>query len=81
MTKYIVALTLVFYSSISFSGHCPADADAIDAALAKVTLSDDVRSQVVALKEKGLAEHGSGDHANSEKTLAEAMRLLLTNIE
>ena len=81
MRKFLVALTFMLYSSVTLAGHCPADAKAIDAGLSKVTLSDEIRAQVTALKDKGMSEHSAGDHGSSEKTLAEAMRMLLTNIE
>ena len=42
-------------------------------------LSDEVRTAVTDLREKGMAQHEAGDHRASEKTLAEAMRILLTN--
>ena len=81
MKKYIIASSLLLFSSVALAGHCPADAKAIDAGLSKVTLSDEIRSQVTALRDKGMSEHTAGDHGSSEKTLAEAMRLLLSNIE
>jgi len=80
MKKILLALTLFAVSSASFAGHCSRDAAAIDAALAKVTVSDDVRAQVEKLKTDGMALHASKDHAGSEKALAEAMRLLLTSL-
>jgi hypothetical protein len=42
-----------------------------------VDVSDDVKSQVMELRDKGLELHEAGDHAESEDTLAEAMRTLL----
>jgi len=80
MKRVIMALTLTVVSAAALAGHCPRDAKAIDAALSKVTISDDIRGQVEKLKNDGMELHGNGDHANSEKTLAEAMRLLLENI-
>jgi hypothetical protein len=80
MKKMILALSLFAVSSASFAGHCVRDGRAIDAALEKVTLSAEVRGQVEKLKTDGLALHGSGDHRESEKALAEAMRLILENI-
>jgi hypothetical protein len=74
----LAILTLTSFPSLA--GHCPADAEAIDAALAKVTVSDEVRAQVTALKDEGLVEHEAGNHAESEATMAEAMRLLLNSL-
>ena len=81
MKNIIVASILMFTSGFAVAGHCPADAKAIDTGLEKVTLSDEVRAQVVALRDKGMSLHDSGDHAASEDVMAEAMRLLLSNIQ
>ena len=80
MKKIILALTLMAMSSTVFAGHCRRDAAAIDAALAKVTLTAEQKTQIEKLKTDGLALHDSGDHRNSEKALAEAMRLVLENM-
>jgi hypothetical protein len=79
MKLKILALTLAaaFFSGPAFAGHCPKDAAAIDAALEKMTLSDEVRVEVVALRDQGMALHEQGDHAASEAALADAMRRLL----
>jgi hypothetical protein len=61
--------------------HCPMDAAAIDHALMVASVGDDVKAQVTALKDKGMAEHKAGDHAAAETTLAEAMRLLLNSMQ
>jgi hypothetical protein len=75
-TIAILALT----SLPALAAHCPQDAAAIDAALAKVTLSDDVKAQVMTLRDEGMAAHEAGNHDESEEKLAEAMRLILTSI-
>jgi len=80
MKKIIIALSFFILSAPAFAGHCPRDARSIDGALAKVTLSDELSTQVEKLKTDGMALHSSGDHAGSEKMLAEAMRLILDNI-
>ena len=79
--KITLALVLFFTWGTAIASHCPADAKAIDAGLSKATLSDEVRAQVTALRDKGMSEHNSGDHGAAEKSLAEAMRLLLINME
>jgi hypothetical protein len=63
------------------AGHCPMDAAAIDAALQKLTVSDEVKTQVTALRDEGMELHEAGDHAASEAKLAEAMRTLLNEAE
>ena len=64
---------------VNITIHCPADAKAIDQGLANMQLSDEVRTAVTDLREKGMAQHDAGDHGAAEKTLAEAMRMLLSN--
>lgn len=61
----------------AFAAHCPMDAAAIDAYLARAEVSDSLKSQVNALKDEGMALHAEGKHSESEAKLAEAMRMLL----
>jgi len=75
------AFVLFFFSSAAFAFHCPADAKAIDAGLAKANLSDDNRSKIMKLRDKGLAQHGSGDHKGAVDTLSKSMRMLLNNMQ
>lgn len=78
-----ILMTIVLTTALAtptLAGHCPADAKAIDHALSVLNVADDVRAQVVALKEKGMALHNSGSHADSENTLSEAMRILLNAV-
>lgn len=73
------ALALLASPALAF--HCPKDAGAIDAGLAKASnLTAAQKAEIAALKDKGMAAHGSGNHAEAEKTLAEAMRMLLTEM-
>ena len=53
--------------------------DGVIEGLANMQLSDEVRTAVTDLHEKGMAQHEAGDHRASEKILAAAMRMLLTN--
>ncbi len=61
--------------------HCPTDAAAIDQALSALELSDEVEAEARALRDQGMELHEAGNHADSGNTLAEAMRLILTNVE
>jgi hypothetical protein len=54
------------------------DAEAIDAGLAKMDVSDELRAEVTTLKDEGMELHAAGNHGESEAKLAEAMRKLLT---
>lgn len=82
LKQTVLATALVLLAATpAFAFHCPKDAAAIDHALGAVSVGDDVKAQVTALKDKGLAEHNSGDHGASQTTLAEAMRLLLNSVK
>jgi len=72
----ITALTAV----PALASHCPKDAAAINAALEKVTVGDDVKVQIIELRDSGMAAHEAGNHAEAEEQLAEAMRLLLNSL-
>ena len=65
----------------ALAGHCPEDAAAIDAAIDKINVSDDERTEIIALRDRGMELHEAGDHAESEAALAEAMRRLLLAVE
>ena len=83
MLKKIALATalLGFMATPALAAHCPADAAAIDAALAKSTsLSDAQKAEISALKDEGMAQHNAGDHRAAEATLAEAMRKILTEM-
>ncbi len=80
MKRLAIAIVIFFFSSAAFAFHCPADAKAIDAGLAKANLSDDKISEIMKLRDQGLEQHGTGDHKGSVDTLAKAMRMLLNNM-
>ncbi len=81
MKRIILTFLLMVFSTGAFAFHCPADAKAIDAGLSKANISDDHKSEIMALRDKGLAQHESGDHKDAEATLADAMRQLLNNMQ
>ena len=82
MLKTIVlAAALAFaLAAPAFAGHCPADAKAIDHALSILEVSEDIRAQVIALRDEGMALHNAGTHANAQDIMSEAMRLLLNSV-
>jgi len=80
MKRLTIAIVIFFFSSVAFAFHCPADAKAIDAGLAKANLSDDKKSEIMKLRDKGLEQHGTGDHKGAVDTLSKAMRLLLNSM-
>ncbi len=81
MKHLMLALVIFFFSSVSFAAHCPADAKAIDAGLAKASLSSDMKSEIMKLRTKGMEQHNAGDHKGAVDTLSKAMRMLLNSME
>ena len=81
MKQLIFAVAVFFFSSTAFAFHCPADAKAIDAGLAKASLSSDMKSEIMKLRAKGLEQHSAGDHKGAVDTLSKAMRMLLNSME
>jgi hypothetical protein len=51
-------------------------AAAIDAALANADVTEEVRVQVIELRDQGMAAHEAGNHAESEALLGQAQALL-----
>jgi hypothetical protein len=49
--------------------------------LAKASLSDDQKSEIMKLRDKGLEQHGAGDHKGAVDTLSKAMRMLLNDMQ
>ena len=76
--RTLAAATLVaFLSAPALAGQCPALIGQIDAALAADPgLSDDVKAEVVALRDKGEQLHDEGKHDQSVETLQQALDLL-----
>ncbi len=72
-----VAAILVALSAPASAYYCPKQAKAIDAALAKGNLSAAQAADVKRLRDEGMAQHGSGDHTASVRSLAEAARIIL----
>ena len=81
MKRLIFASFMFFFSTVAFAFHCPADAKAIDAGLAKASLSDDQKSEIMKLRDKGLELHGAGDHKGAVDTLSKSMRMLLNDMQ
>ena len=77
----IAAAVLGFLATPALASHCPKDAAAIDHALSILKVSDKVKTDVNALRDKGMAEHKAGKHGDAETTLAEAMRMLLNAVK
>ena len=68
---------LALMATPALAAHCPADAAAIEHALASSSLSDAEKAEVEALKTQGMEQHAAGNHREAEALLADAMRRLL----
>lgn len=78
----ILTLTALGFLAVpALASHCPSDAAAIDNALSNMEVSDEIRTEVEGLRDKGMELHNAGNHRESEAALAEGMRLLLNNVE
>ena len=77
----LAAVAALLIATPAFAFHCPKDAKAIDHGLAVLKVDDAMKSKVKTLRDKGMEQHKAGKHADSVKTLAEAMRVLLTSVK
>lgn len=77
MKKFVLAAALVAaLATPALANKCPTLMKKIDAAMATTQVDEATKTKVMALYEKGKAEHAAGDHAASEADLNEAMKLL-----
>ncbi len=79
LTTLTAAAALMLFSAPALAGQCPVDMTSIDVALAggaDMTLSQDNKDKVAALRAKGEKQHKSGKHGKAVKTLAKAKELL-----
>ena len=76
--RTLAAATVVaFLAAPAMASQCPSMISQIDAALASTPgLSDDVKAEVVALRDKGEQLHDEGKHDQSVETLQQAMDLI-----
>ena len=78
MKRLFIALAvLIGITSPAFAKHCPNDAKIIDQSMGKAMgLTKMQMTEVKALRDKGVALHKSGKHAESIKVLHEAVKIL-----
>ncbi len=79
LTTLTAAAALMLFAAPAIAGQCPVDMKSIDVALsagADMTLSQDKKDEVAALRAEGEAQHNSGNHGDSVATLAKAKELL-----
>lgn len=75
--KLIIAALALATSSLAFAARCPMEMKAIDAKLAEpTTLSAADMTKVKQLRAEGEKQHKAGKHADSEKALDEAKKML-----
>jgi hypothetical protein len=77
MKKLVLAAALsMVLAGPAFANQCPMLMQKIEAAMASSTADDATKAKAQELYNKGKAEHEAGDHAASEASLGEAMKLL-----
>ncbi len=79
LTTLTAAAALMLFAAPAIAGQCPVDMKSIDVALsagADMTLSQDNKDRVAALRAKGEKQHKSGKHGKAVATLAKAKELL-----
>jgi hypothetical protein len=64
------------FSAAAMAAHCPKNVKAIDEALKTSSINAAQMTQVKALRDKGAAEHSTGQHGDSINDLHEAMKIL-----
>jgi hypothetical protein len=72
----LILATLALTIGPAVASQCPLQMAKVDEALKTAQLSDADRAKVVELRASGETFHNEGKHAESEATLAEALKLL-----
>ena len=74
---FIAVAVLIGMASPAFAKHCPLDAKIIYEALGKATGFTTIQmTNVKELRDKGMAFHNNGKHADAIKSLHEATKIL-----
>jgi hypothetical protein len=73
---FITAAIIASLGGPALANQCPTLMGKIDEAMKTATLDDATKAKVTELYAKGKAEHEGGDHAASEASLGEAMKLM-----
>lgn len=76
MKKALIIASFLALATPAFANQCPTLMNKIDAAMKTAQLDDAKKAQVTDLYNKGKAAHDSGDHAASEASLNEALKIL-----
>jgi hypothetical protein len=77
LKQTLLALTLLFATSVAFAFQCPGDMQKIDEALAQnPEITAEQRAEVDRYRAEGEALHNAGRHQESVDTLAKALEIL-----
>jgi hypothetical protein len=76
MKKSLILAALLAFTTPALASQCPALMNKIDEAMKTAQVDDATKQQVMDLYNKGKAAHDAGDHAASEASLNEALKLL-----
>lgn len=77
MKKFVLAAALIAaLATPALAMKCPSIMKKIDAAMATTQVDEATKTKVMALYDKGKAEHAAGDHDASIADLTEALKLL-----
>lgn len=76
MKKTLILASFLAMATPAFANQCPTLMNKIDAAMKTAQLDDAKKAQVTDLYTKGKAAHDAGDHAASEASLNEALKIL-----
>ena len=74
--KLLLVAVVAAFATPALANQCPALMAKIDAALQTVQLSDENKAKVAELRDKGEEQHAAGQHAASEASLNEALKIL-----
>ena len=72
----IVGAVVAMFSTSAFANQCPTMIKKIDDAMTTTQVDDATKAKVTELRDQGKAQHDAGDHAASEASLNEALKLL-----
>ncbi|MGE0241327.1 MAG: hypothetical protein AB7F09_23180 [Parvibaculaceae bacterium] len=76
MKKALIFASFLALATPALANQCPTLINKIDEAMKTAQLDDAKKAQVTELRDKGKAAHDSGDHAASEASLNEALKIL-----
>lgn len=78
--SFLAAALLIGFTAPALAFHCPPDIKAVDAGLAKASLSAAQKAEIKMLRDQGESQHKAGQHRQAVDTLAKAMRMVLNNM-